>query len=97
MKIKGTSVALLFTLFFILGFAGISFSADLVGTITKIDQNKVTIKDQTGKETTIAAKDITDLKLGYKVKIIEVPTIKGNYKIEIIDIPGAQRSPRNIK
>jgi len=97
MKTKRTFVALLLTLFFILGFIGISLSADLVGTITKIDKNKVTIRDQTGKATTITAKDATGLKLGYKVKIIEVPTIKGNYKIEIIDIPGAQRSPRNIK
>ena len=97
MRIKETVVALPLTLFFILSFIGISLSADLVGTVTKIDKNKVTIRDQTGRETTVAVKDVTGLRVGYKVKIIDIPNIKGNYRIEIIEIPGARPSPRSTK
>ncbi len=39
------------------------------GKVTKIEGNKVTVQDDTGKETTVEVKDATGAKVGGKVKI----------------------------
>jgi hypothetical protein len=85
MKAK-TTIALLIAFVFTFGFIGLSFSADLVGTITKIEGNKITIKDEAGKLRTVIVTNANNLKIGNKVKIIDIDTIKGQFKAQIIDI-----------
>ena len=46
-------------------------SRPLKGKVTKIEDNKVTVKDDMGKETTIDVKDVKDTKVGDMDKIID--------------------------
>jgi hydrogenase maturation factor len=39
------------------------------GQVTKIENNKVTVKDDMGKETTVDVEDVKDTKVGDKVQI----------------------------
>ncbi len=58
-------VALVFTL----GVVGLSFAADVKGTVTKVEGVKITVKDSAGKETTVDVKDTAGVKAGDKVEI----------------------------
>jgi hypothetical protein len=79
-------IALLIALVFTFGLIGISFAEGLVGTITKIEGDKITIRDNAGKLTTVVVTNATKLKIGNKVKIIDIPDIKGKVKAQIIDV-----------
>ena len=67
MKMKAI-LALMVAIVFTLGIAGMSFAADVKGTISKIDGKKVTVKDTAGKETTVES-DAKDLKVGDSVEV----------------------------
>ena len=62
-------IAMLVAIVFTLGVVGLSFAADVKGTVTKIEGNKVTVKDDAGKETTVDVKDAKGVKVGDKVTI----------------------------
>ncbi len=73
MKTKSIITALVAAAF-LLGSASLSLAAGdekmaVSGTVTKIEGNKVTVKDDMGKETTVEVKDIKGTKVGDKVKI----------------------------
>ncbi len=73
MKIKSL-ITVLVAAVFLLGLASLSLAAGdekmgVSGTVTKIEGNKVTVKDDMGKETTVEVKDVKDTKVGDKVKI----------------------------
>jgi len=73
MKTK-KAITLVLIAVFTLGLMGLAFAAaqDVTGTVAKIEGNKVTIADATGKETTVQVSDpktIQDLKVGDKVKV----------------------------
>jgi outer membrane lipoprotein SlyB len=69
MKVKAI-VALLVALVFTLGVVGMAFAtAEVKGTVTKIDGKKITVKDAAGKETTVEVKDTAGVKVGDSVTI----------------------------
>jgi len=71
MKVKSI-IALVIAIIFTFGVATMGFAAaagEVKGTVTKIDGKKVTVKDDKGKETTVEAKDVKDVKVGDKVTI----------------------------
>jgi len=69
MKLKSI-IALMIAIIFTLGVATMGLaSAEVKGTITKIDGKKVTVKDDKGKETTVEVKEVKDVKVGDKVTI----------------------------
>jgi hypothetical protein len=68
MKTKAI-IAMFVAIIFTLGVVGLGFAAEVKGTITKIDGNKVTLKDDMGKEQTVDVKDAKGLKVGEKVDI----------------------------
>jgi hydrogenase maturation factor len=73
MKTKSV-IAVLVAALFLLSLAGLSFASGakemgVIGQVTKIEDNKVTVKDDMGKETTIDVKDVKDTKVGDKVMI----------------------------
>ncbi len=76
MKTKSI-IAVLVAVVFILSFTSLSFAAGaekaekmaVKGEVTKIQDNKVTVKDDMGTETTVDVKDLKDIKVGDKVKI----------------------------
>jgi hypothetical protein len=41
----------------------------LMGTVTKIEGKKITIKQDDGKETTVEVKDVKGIKVGDRVKV----------------------------
>lgn len=59
-------IALLVAVVFTLSLTVVAFAEE--GTITKIDGNKITVKDAKGKETTVEG-DAKGLKVGDKVTI----------------------------
>ncbi len=72
MKARKT-ITLTLVAVFTLGIIGFAFAAaqEVTGTVAKIEGNNVTIKDASGKETTVQVTDpktIQDLKVGDKVK-----------------------------
>jgi hypothetical protein len=76
MKRMKSIIAVLVAVVFLLSLASLSFAKGdekmaLKGEVTKIDGNKVTVKDSAGKETTVEAKEVKDIKVGDKVKIKE--------------------------
>ncbi len=63
-------IALIIALIFTFGIVSMAMaSGEVKGIITKIDGNKVTVKDDKGKETTVEVKDPKGLKVGDKVSI----------------------------
>jgi cation transport ATPase len=67
-------VALLVLIIFTVGTIGIAFAAEkgaveLKGTITKIEGNKITVKDAAGKETTVEVKSTANIKVGDRVTV----------------------------
>lgn len=58
------AIALIVMLTFVLGLAGLALAAEVKGTITKIEGNKLTIKQADGKEVTVEVKDAKGLKVG---------------------------------
>ncbi len=62
-------LVLLVALVFTLGVVGLSFAADVKGTVTKVEGVKITVKDSAGKETTVDVKDTAGVKAGDKVEI----------------------------
>ncbi|WP_028844780.1 selenite/tellurite reduction operon protein ExtJ [Thermodesulfovibrio thiophilus] len=69
------AVALMVVLTFILAVAFASFAAEakksdvVKGTVTKIEGNKLTIKQADGKEATVEVKDAKGIKVGDKVTV----------------------------
>ncbi len=63
------AIALIVMLTFVLGLAGLALAAEVKGTITKIEGNKLTIKQADGKEVTVDVKDAKDLKVGDSVTV----------------------------
>ncbi len=73
MKIKSL-ITVLVAAVFLLGLASLSLAAGdekmgVSGTVTKIEGNKVTVKDDMGKETIVEVKDLKNTKVGDRVKI----------------------------
>jgi hypothetical protein len=68
MKAKAI-IAMFVAIVFTLGVVGLSFAAEVKGTITKIEGNKVTVKDAAAKETTVDVKDAKGVKVGDTVTI----------------------------
>ncbi len=62
-------LVLLVALVFALGVVGLSFAADVKGTVTKVEGKKITVKDDKGKEHTVDVKDTAGVKAGDKVEI----------------------------
>jgi len=62
-------IAMLVAIVFTLGVVGLSFAAEVKGTVTKVEGNKVTLNDDAGKETTVDVKDAKGVKVGDKVTI----------------------------
>jgi cytochrome oxidase Cu insertion factor (SCO1/SenC/PrrC family) len=70
------ALALIVMLTFVLGLAAVALSAtvtsatkEVKGTITKIEGNKLTIKQADGKEVTVEVKDAKGLKVGDNVEV----------------------------
>ena len=65
---------------FILGVVGLSFSdQEVKGTVSKIDGNKLTVRDDMGKEKTVEVKDLESLegiKIGDRVLVKDGKVIK---------------------
>lgn len=76
MKMKSIFV-LFVALVFALSVAGISFAADVTGTVTKVAGSKVTVKDAAGKESTVDVKNAKDVKAGDNVTIKDGKATKG--------------------
>jgi hypothetical protein len=62
-------IALLVVLVFTVGMVGLSFASEVKGTVTKVEGNKITVKDAAGKETTVEVKDTAGVKAGDRVTI----------------------------
>lgn len=62
-------LVLLVALVFTLGVVGLAFAVDVKGTVTKVEGKKVTVKDASGKETTVEVKNPAGVKAGDKVEI----------------------------
>ncbi len=63
------ALALIVMLTFVLGLTAVALSAEVKGTITKIEGNKLTIKQADGKEVTVEVKDAKGLKVGDNVTV----------------------------
>ncbi len=64
------ALALIVMFTFVLGLAAVAISsAEVKGTITKIEGNKLTIKQADGKEVTVEVKDAKGLKVGDNVEV----------------------------
>ncbi len=69
------AIALLVVLAFIFGLAFVCFSeeakkaSEVKGTVTKIEGNKLTIKQADGKEVTVEVKEVKGIKVGDKVTV----------------------------
>ena len=95
MKMK-TIITVLVAAAFLLSLASISLAGaekmKVSGTVTKIEGNKVTVRDDMGKETTIDVKDVKDTKVGDKVKIEEGIIKKATGKPETSEMPPVKPS-----
>ncbi len=73
-------IVLLMVTAFTLGVVGMSFSAqEIKGTISKIDGDKLTLLDDTGKERTVIVKDkesLKEVKVGDKVLVKDGKVIR---------------------
>ncbi len=73
-------IVLLMVTAFTLGVVGMSFSAqEIKGTISKIDGDKLTLLDDTGKERTVTVKDkesLKEVKVGDKVLVKDGKVIR---------------------
>ena len=73
-------IVLLMVTVFTLGVVGVSFSAEEVkGTVAKIEGDKLTIQDDTGKQTTVQVKDqesLKEIKVGDRVLVKDGKVIK---------------------
>ena len=76
-------IVLLMAMVFTLGVVGLSFSAqEIKGTVSKIEGNKLSILDETGKEKTVNVKDkesLKEIKVGDKVLLKDGKVIKPDY------------------
>jgi len=73
MKMKSI-ITVLVAATFLLSLASLSLAAGVEkmgakGTVMKIEGSKITVQNDTGKETTVDVKDVKDTKVGDKVKI----------------------------
>jgi len=64
-------VTLLVIIAFTVGTIGIAFAdaENVKGAVTKIEDNKITVKDAVGKETTVEVKSTANIKVGDRVII----------------------------
>ena len=74
-------LVILVAVVFTVAVAGLSFAADMKGTVSKVDGGKITVKAADGKETAVEG-DAKGLKVGDKVtvkdgKIIKKKAIEG--------------------
>ncbi|MDX9714692.1 MAG: hypothetical protein RBT37_04600 [Dissulfurispiraceae bacterium] len=60
--------AVVIALVFALSVAGLSFAADVTGTVSKVEGSKITVKDAKGAETVVDSKD-AKVKVGDKVTV----------------------------
>ncbi|MCX8028187.1 MAG: hypothetical protein N3A62_10110 [Thermodesulfovibrionales bacterium] len=72
-------LALIIAVIFTLTLTVFAFAAETKGTISKIDGNKITVKDEAGKESTIEG-DAKGLKVGDKVTIKDGKIVKPKKK-----------------
>jgi hypothetical protein len=101
MKMKSILAVLIAAIFF-LSFSGLSFAAgaekagkkEVKGTVTKIEGNKITVKDEMGKETAADGKDLMDVKVGEKVIIEEGIIKKLTQKPERSEKSGQPEKPK---
>jgi type 1 fimbria pilin len=68
-------MVLLLAVVFTIAVAGLSFAADMKGTISKIDNGKITVKGADGKETTVSG-DAKGMKVGDKVTVKDGKVMK---------------------
>ncbi len=73
-------IALVVALIFALGIAAVSFAGEMMGTVTKVDGAKITIKDDKGKETMVEDKMAKDIKVGDKVTVKDGKVMKAAEK-----------------
>lgn len=70
MRIKSI-IAFLVAAVFTVGMAGLSFAADVKGTVTKVEAKAIVVKDAAGKETKVDVTNAGDVKVG------DMVTVKG--------------------
>jgi len=92
MKMKSI-ITVLVAAAFLLSLASLSLAAGaekmgVSGTVTKIEGNMVTVRDDMGMETPVDVKDVKDTKIGDKVKI-EDGVIKKS-----TDVSGTSENPK---
>lgn len=88
MNTKRSLIVLLMAMVFTLGVVGLSFSAqektqEVMGTVSKIDGNKLTIVDNMGKEKTVKVEDkksLKEIKVGDRVLVKEGKVTKSGTK-----------------
>jgi flagellar hook assembly protein FlgD len=68
-------LVMIVVIIFTLTIAGLGFAADMMGSITKIDGSKITVKGADGKETTIEG-DAKGMKVGDKVTVKDGKVMK---------------------
>ncbi|HMK61895.1 MAG TPA: hypothetical protein VK452_12250 [Dissulfurispiraceae bacterium] len=68
-------LVLIVAIVFTLTVAGLGFAADIKGSVTKIDGNKITVKGADGKET-VAEGDGKTCKVGDKVTVKDGKVMK---------------------
>lgn len=72
-------IALLVAVLFTLSLTAFAFASEVQGTVSKIDGNKITVKDSAGKEVT-AEGDAKGLKVGDKVTVKDGKVMKPKKK-----------------
>jgi len=88
MNTKRSLIVLLMAMVFTLGVVGLSFSAqemtqEVMGTVSKIDGNKLTIVDNMGKEKTVKVEDkksLKEIKVGDRVLVKDGKVTKSGTK-----------------
>ncbi|MBN2653685.1 MAG: hypothetical protein JXR79_01020 [Nitrospirae bacterium] len=84
-------IVVLVALVFALGVAGLSFAADVKGTVSKVEGSKITVKDAKGAETVVDSKD-AKLKVGDKVTVKD-----GKIAAEAADKKPAKKKKKAIE
>ncbi len=74
-------IAMLVAILFTLGVVGLSFATEVKGEVTKVEGNKVTVKDAAGKETAVDVKDAKGVKVGDKITIKDGAIVPAKKKV----------------
>jgi sRNA-binding protein len=62
-------IALLVAVVFTVGMVGLTFAAEVKGTVTKVEAKSVTVKDAAGKETKVDVSNSSEVKVGDMVTV----------------------------